>query len=439
MAVTSTGIGNRQQIWNLGNNIIDTSKLVELELQALDMKKTPYNNEKEQLTQEKLLYASLKKEFSSLTQTMKDLSSFKGNEKKVTLSQEGYISVTADASAIAGTFNIEVKELAQRHQISSEKIADLDAKIDMEETIKINNQDIVITKDTTYRQLINKINSGNYGVSAYSLGNKIFFSSSKMGEKGAIKLEDSGQFLEKMGFVKTDGTLNEIEKAKNSTYVINGVEEHGESNTIETLPGVKIQLDKSEVGKSVKFTVEDSNVKEANELIKKMVSNYNQAVSTVELFGGKNGALQGQNIMGDIRRIMNNIVTYSQDGNYLFSYGIQVTKEGTLQVDEAKLTNALKENPDAAKQFFFSADGLGKQIDTQFNKIFGDVGIIGERIKIIDDRVGKLDRKINDIDIQNKQKQDDIVKKYQKLESTLAALDSQLKTIKAMTKQKSDD
>ena len=89
--------------------------------------------------------------------------------KKVTLSQEGYISVTADASAIAGTFNIEVKELAQRHQISSEKIADLDAKIDMEETIKINNQDIVITKDTTYRQLINKINSGNYGVSAYSL------------------------------------------------------------------------------------------------------------------------------------------------------------------------------------------------------------------------------------------------------------------------------
>ncbi|MFE5130077.1 flagellar cap protein FliD N-terminal domain-containing protein, partial [Bacillus mobilis] len=146
MAVTLTGIGDRQQIWNLGNNIIDTSKLVELELHALDMKKTPYNNEKEQLTQEKLLYASLKKEFSSLTQTIKDLSSFKGNEKKVTLSQEGYISVTADASAIAGTFNIEVKELAQRHQISSEKITDLDAKIGMEETIKINNQDIVITK-----------------------------------------------------------------------------------------------------------------------------------------------------------------------------------------------------------------------------------------------------------------------------------------------------
>lgn len=28
---TMTGIGGRQQIWNLGNNMIDTSNLVELE------------------------------------------------------------------------------------------------------------------------------------------------------------------------------------------------------------------------------------------------------------------------------------------------------------------------------------------------------------------------------------------------------------------------
>lgn len=45
MAGTLTGVGGRQQIWNLGNNMIDTSKLVELELQTLEMKKTPYNNQ----------------------------------------------------------------------------------------------------------------------------------------------------------------------------------------------------------------------------------------------------------------------------------------------------------------------------------------------------------------------------------------------------------
>ena len=35
MAGTISNYGDRQQIWNLGNNIIDTKKLVDLELQAL--------------------------------------------------------------------------------------------------------------------------------------------------------------------------------------------------------------------------------------------------------------------------------------------------------------------------------------------------------------------------------------------------------------------
>lgn len=38
MAGTISNYGDRQQIWNLGNNIIDTKKLVDLELQALEMK-----------------------------------------------------------------------------------------------------------------------------------------------------------------------------------------------------------------------------------------------------------------------------------------------------------------------------------------------------------------------------------------------------------------
>ena len=81
MAGTLTGIGGRQQIWNLGNNMIDTSNFVELEMNALAMRKTPYTNEKNQLSQDKLLYTSLKSEFSSFTQTFKNLATFKGNEK----------------------------------------------------------------------------------------------------------------------------------------------------------------------------------------------------------------------------------------------------------------------------------------------------------------------------------------------------------------------
>lgn len=192
-------------------------------------------------------------------------------------------------------------------------------------------------------------------------------------------------------------------------------------------------------GIDLKFTVSDSNVTDAANIIKKMVADYNKAVSTVDIFAGKGGAFQGQAIMQSVRQAMNNVVTFSQDGNYLFSFGIQLKQDGTMEVNDEKLTQALKEKPDAAKQFFFSSNGLGKMMEEPLDKLFGDKGVVGERVKNIDSRVSDLDKKIKDIETQNLQKQDEIVKKYQKLESTLAALDSQLKTIKAMTKQKSDD
>ncbi|WP_242260776.1 flagellar hook-associated protein 2 [Bacillus cereus group sp. BfR-BA-01453] len=458
MAGTLTGIGGRQQIWNLGNNMIDTSNFVELEMQALEMRKTPYANEKNQLSQDKLLYTSLKSEFSSFTQTFKNLAAFKGNEKKVTTSQDGYINVKADGGAIAGTFNMTITQLAQRHQIASKEI-DVDAKLNRDETLKLGGKELKVTSDMTYKDLINKINDGDYGVSAYTLGNKIFMTSKKEGEEGVINFKDNTSTLfQDIGLANKDGVaVNVINEAQNAEYTINGIKGKSSTNTVEALPGVKIELLKvtepkvegtpdagtttepKTKGIDLKFTVSDSNVTDAANVIKKMVADYNKAVSTVDIFAGKGGAFQGQAIMQSVRQAMNNVVTFSQDGNYLFSFGIQLKQDGTMEVNDEALTKALKEKPDAAKQFFFSSNGLGKMMEEPLDKLFGDKGVVGERVKSIDSRVSDLDKKIKDIETQNLQKQDEIVKKYQKLESTLAALDSQLKTIKAMTKQKSDD
>ncbi|EJR37974.1 flagellar hook-associated protein 2 [Bacillus mycoides] len=459
MAGTLTGIGGRQQIWNLGNNMIDTSNFVELEMQALDMRKTPYTNEKNQLSQDKLLYTSLKSEFSSFTQTFKNLAAFKGNEKKVTTTQDGYINVKADGGAIAGTFNMTITQLAQRHQIASNPITDINAKLPKDETLKLGGKDLKVTTDMTYKDLINKINDGDYGVSAYTLGDKIFMSSKKEGTDGEINFkENTSTLFQDIGLAKADGTaVNTINEAQNAIYSINGIPGKSSTNTIEALPGVKIELlkvteskaegtpdagtttDPKAKGIDLKFTVSDSNVTDASNIIKKMVADYNKAVSTIDIFAGKGGAFQGQAIMQSVRQVMNNVVTFSQDGNYLFSFGIQLKQDGTMEVNDEQLTKALKDKPDAAKQFFFGSNGLGKMMEEPLDKLFGDKGVVGERVKNIDSRVSDLDKKIKDIETQNLQKQDEIVKKYQKLESTLAELDSQLKTIKAMTKQKSDD
>ncbi|HDX9638741.1 TPA: flagellar hook-associated protein 2 [Bacillus mobilis] len=460
MAGILTGVGGRQQIWNLGNNMIDTSKLVELELQTLEMKKTPYNNQRQLLTTERNVYASMKKEFGNFLQVFKDLYSFKGNEKKTALSKEGFVTAQADASAIAGTYNITVEKIAERHQITTRSVdlsdpdnpknkIDLDAKLEKDVAFEINGKEVKVSKDMTYKDLVNKINNGNYGVSVYSLGGQLFFTSTTAGAKGAINLVDGKEgFLEEIGLVnssidkdsnnKVFTIANEITAATNAEYTINGIKDSSTSNKIDTIPGLTINLEKKTT-EPIKITIEDSDIKDSIDLIKKMKDEYNKAVSSLDLFAGENGAVQGSSIAFSISNTMTSIFRYSQDGKFLSDFGIQVDKTGNMTLDEEKLKNAFKEDQETAKQYFFGFAGLGHDMEKRLDGIFGDEGVIGKRSKSIEKQVKALEDKIKDIDTINKERQTAIIDKYSKLESTLAELDSQLKTIKAMTKTKSDD
>ncbi len=59
-----------------------------------------------------------------------------------------------------------------------------------------------------------------------------------------------------------------------------------------------------------------------------------------------------------------------------------------------KLTQALKrKNPMQRSNFFFSSNGLGKMMEEPLDKLFGDKGVVGERVKNIDSRVSDLDKK----------------------------------------------
>ena len=140
----------------------------------------------------------MKKEFNNFVQVFKDMYAFKGNEKKTSVSKEGFVTAQADASAIAGTYNITVEKVAERHQITTKPVdlsdpknkIDLDAKLEKDVAFEINGKEVKVSKDMTYKDLVNKINNGNYGVSVYSLGGQLFFTSTTAGEKGEINLVD---------------------------------------------------------------------------------------------------------------------------------------------------------------------------------------------------------------------------------------------------------
>ncbi len=104
-------------------------------------------------------------------------------KKKTAASKDGFLTAQADASAIAGTYTITVEKVAQRHQITTAPAnstnttgtIQLDDKIGKDDTFKIGSKDVTVTKDMTYKDVVNKINNGNYGVSVYSLGGTFIF------------------------------------------------------------------------------------------------------------------------------------------------------------------------------------------------------------------------------------------------------------------------
>lgn len=446
-----TSFMGRPRVWNVSSDVMGTSKMRSTEKSEFEIKNKAYTNEKDELLKDKQVYMNLKSEFNSFSQTLNEMATFKGEEKKVTTSQEGHIKVKANRDAIEGTFHMTVTQLAEHHQIVSNAI-NVDEKLNVNDVLQIGDKELKITSDMTYKDLIHQINNGDYGVTAYTQGDKIFMHAKKVGESNKIELKDGASDLFKKLFytpVETsqidepDNTtqkfvLNTINTAKDAKYILNGIEGTSDSNTLKQLPGVEIELLKETTentngkSKELKFTVSNSGVSDATKLIKKMVADYNNIASSYEEYAGPMRSLQGHAVMADIYREMNNVVRFSQGGNYLSTFGIQLTDDGIMKVNDAKLTKALEEHPGAAKQFFFSTEGVGKMMGKSFEEIFGDNSIISDRIKNINSRINDLENRISYIDFYNKEKQDVNVDKYQRLEIASLLLNNQMNIMRSM-------
>ncbi|MCP8968838.1 flagellar hook-associated protein 2 [Ectobacillus ponti] len=446
MTATVTSMGGNNQIWNLGNNMINTADLVNLEMQALETRKSPMTTRKQNITNEKSIYEGFKKDFSKLVQTFKDMSSFKGTDKPTTLSQTGFVSAAASADAISGTFSLTVDKLAERHQISGTKnVADLDADLGVSDqftlTVGTKSYSIPVTPDMSVRDLINNVNNGNYGVSMYTVGSRVFMAASESGTANTISLTDgaSNTLRDTLGLLAADGTVNTMTAAQDAAYTVNGVPLTSSSNTVENaISGVTLNLQQTTTS-PVRLDVSNSTDAAATKMVQDMVSTFNDAVGILSNYAGEGSYMQASTAALSTGRAMSQIASFELNGQRLSTFGIQTDKTGNLTVDSAKLAAAFKQNPDAAKQFFFGASGLSSYMNKQMDPVFGDTGMVSGRVQSLDGELKKVNDQIDKIDASNKDKQAAIIDKYSKYEQQMSALNVQLSYLKAITNQKSSD
>jgi flagellar hook-associated protein 2 len=340
-------------------------------------------------------------------------------------------SVAADATAVAGHYDVAVVDLAQSQQLGSKLfVGGSTSNVGSGQlNITLGSKSFAITvppDGATLAEIRDAINttSGNPGVQATLLnstgGARLILTGASTGADEAIKVTASGGDggLNQLVYDPT-GTknLSVLRTAGDAKIRIAGFDVTSHTNVFEdAIDGVTITAKATtEADKTVGLDVAvDTSIISGR--IQTFVTAYNSTQATLGKLGNYNaqtqvaGALLGDSLLRGVqdqirRDISNPVADVSGSFATLASIGITTTATGTLDVDTRKLNAALAADPAAIAQLFGSEDGVAARLYSQLQKRLssnGDIetrnqGLNGE-LKGITDQKARLELRLGQIE-----------------------------------------
>jgi flagellar hook-associated protein 2 len=343
------------------------------------------------------------------------------------------LTATAGSGAVAGTYSIDVSQVASAQSISSTAFDSTDAGNLGTGTLNISvgskSMSLNITSaNDTLSDVAAAINSANNnpGISATvvngSDGAHLVLSSTATGAANTINVNVTGASsptapLNSLGVTttaasdSTAGSTSQIStgngwtqsaSALDAEFTINGTTATSATNTVTTaLSGVTLNLTAAAVdstGKSPQtLTVAADTTTQATD-IENFVSEYNTVVSTISSLtsfnssaaaGSQGGPLLGDSMVTIIQSKLGGVVSSSVKASgvtaTLSSVGITLNSDGTLSVDTTTLNTALQNDPSQVSALFNLTNGIGQQLNTDINTFTQTGGIIDQRTTALTD------------------------------------------------------
>ncbi len=439
--LSSTGIGSGLDIDSL------VSKLVAADRSA---GQTRIDNKKTSLTQQFSAMATLMGGMSAFQASLNSLvtaGSF--TSRSVTLSDDTAFTAKADSSAAAGSYDVQVQQLAKAAQLGSKEFDSASAKVGTGTlTISVGASSFNINvadganSVANIRDAINK-SAGNTGVQASLLtdvkGTHLVLTSTKTGADHALKVTASGGDggLQKLAY-DPNGTQNmEVRSdAKDAIVFVSGYEIHSDSNTVSNaIEGVTLTLKApTDTNTPVLLNVDrdDGAIQDA---AKKFVDSYNSLASTIKSLGkydvstDTGGPLIGdamlRNIDSQVRKMISSPVA-GVTGSYttLASLGITTQADGSLKLDGVRFNAALQANPGAVSDIFTSDNGVAVKLADLMGQKTASTGEVTVRSSNITDSLVDLKDQQDALDARMKVVQDRYYKQFNALDSLLAQLNN---------------
>jgi flagellar hook-associated protein 2 len=407
--ITSTGLGTGLNINELVSSLVEAQSAPRTA--QLDRLSTSTNSSISAFGQ----LRSALESFSSSLAGLNSASAFSGFQ--ATSSNEAVATVTADSSAVAGTYQLRVSQLATASRASTGSIESgqtfsagtLSISLGEGDAMSVDIAEGASLEDV--RQAINSQLRGR-GVTANIMsnpgnpgeGSRLVLSSSVTGAGNDIRVEGSGD-LSALNVSDTQGSY--LSRAANAEFELDGVVLSSSSNTVESaVSGLSFELlRETPEGEEATTVGISANTDGLRESLQSFVTAYNSLISVtngltrVSTAEGSTSAagspLTGSSMVRGLTNTLRSELNRVAEGagiQSLYELGISTTRSGTLEIDDARLSEALEQNSDSLVGFFTGREGLFTRMDTQVREYTKSGGILASQRTSLDNTLRDITR-----------------------------------------------
>jgi flagellar hook-associated protein 2 len=384
--------------------------------------------------------------------------------KSAAVSDETVATATTTSMALPGTHQIKITSLAQSQiQASGNYASSSDTSIFAAGSFTIVSSKpgatpvtVTLDESTSLDGLASAINSAKAGVTA-----SVINDGSGTPYRLVIAGNDSYNSTFDFTGYSTPPVLGETQSAKMASFSVDGISITKPSNTItDVIPGVTFTLLQGPPEGSLPGTTKNVSLSINNDVdsVKKKISDFVTGYNAVmfELKGQsdfnaktkKGGPLSGDGTLRTIKEQLQNILTTPLSGGtgaytILSSIGIATQQDGSLKVDDTKLSEALNNNFNDVSELFTRNHGttdlpseqygVAERFQQVLDNLTGSYigqssdknGLIATSINSLKNTSSDIDKQIAAMELRMTDKEKNLKKQFTAMELLVSSLQTQ--------------
>jgi len=388
--------------------------------------------------------------FQAAVQDLQDESDFQ--VRSATSSDSGVFTATADKTADASQYSVEVVQLAKAHKlITLDGFAEADfvGAGTLTLTQGTDSFDITVSGTDTLTDVRDSINAAtdNSGLTASIINvddgaggteQKLIFTADKTGLDSAITItavDDDGFNADANGLSRlVNAQLDTPAAALDGQIKVDEQLISSSNNTFASvITGISITALSTGAGEQLTIA-EDKSAVESK--INQFVANYNGLVTTFNALGSYNsatdtgGLLLGDSVLRGVQTSIRQAISSPVSGlsstfSTLAELGVTTDDDGKLSIDSVQLNEFLESDFDQVGSFFAATNGISNSLDNIIEGYIGSSGIIESRTDGLETRLEDLTEQREALDRRLVSIESRLLRQFSAMDQIVGALQNQ--------------